>query len=52
MTAEFRKIGDSIHKILDLEGVVSGGLVLKLYEDLFNENTKPPLTTPSKSNIL
>ena len=39
MTAEFRKIGDSIHKILDLEGVVSGGLVLKLYEDLFNENT-------------
>jgi hypothetical protein len=38
MTAEFRKIGDSIHKILDLEGVVSGGLVLKLYEDLFNEN--------------
>ena len=39
MTVEFRKIGDSIHKILDLEGVVSGGLVLKLYEDLFNENT-------------
>ena len=39
MTAEFRKIGDSIHKILDLEGVVSGGLVLKLYEDLFNEST-------------
>lgn len=37
--AEFRKIGDSIHKILDLEGVVSGGLVLRLYEDLFNENT-------------
>lgn len=36
--AEFRKIGDSIHKILDLEGVVSGGLVLRLYEDLFNEN--------------
>ena len=37
--AEFRKIGDSIHKILDLEGVVSGGLVLRLYDDLFNENT-------------
>ena len=39
MTAEFRKIGDSIHKILDLEGVVGGGLVLRLYDDLFNENT-------------
>lgn len=37
--AEFRKIGDSIHKILDLEGVVSGGLVLRLYDDLFDENT-------------
>ena len=37
--AEFRKIGDSIHKILDLEGVVSGGLVLRLYDDLFDGNT-------------
>lgn len=37
--AEFRKIGDSIHKILDLEGVVSGGLVLRLYDDLFKDNT-------------
>lgn len=37
--AEFRKIGDSIHKILDLEGVVSGGLVLRLCDDLFDENT-------------
>lgn len=37
--AEFRKIGDSIHKILDLEGVVSDGLVLRLYDDLFDENT-------------
>ena len=37
--AEFRKIGDSIHKILDLEGVVSGGLVLRLYDNLFNDNT-------------
>ena len=37
--AEFRKIGDSIHKILDLEGVVSGGLVLRLYDDLFDVNT-------------
>lgn len=37
--AEFKEIGDSIHKILDLEGVVSGGLVLRLYDDLFDENT-------------
>lgn len=37
--AEFRKIGDSIHNILELEGVVSGGLVLRLYDDLFEENT-------------
>ena len=36
---ESRKIGDSIHKILDLDGVVTGGLVLKLYEDLFDEHT-------------
>lgn len=36
---ESRKIGDSIHKILELDGVVTGGLVLKLYEDLFNEST-------------
>lgn len=36
---ESRKIGDSIHKILELEGVVTGGLVLKLYEDLFDEST-------------
>ena len=36
---ESRKIGDSIHKILELEGVVTGGLVLKLYEDLFNDST-------------
>lgn len=36
---ESRKIGESIHKILELDGVVTGGLVLKLYEDLFNEST-------------
>lgn len=39
MKKESRKIGDSIHKILDLEGVVSGGLVLRLYDDLFDVNT-------------
>lgn len=42
---ESRKIGESIHKILELDDVVSGGLVLKLYEDLFNPNT-------SNSNFL
>lgn len=36
---ESRKIGDSIHKILELDGVVTGGLVLKLYEGLFDEST-------------
>lgn len=45
MMEESRRIGESVHKILELDGVVSGGLVLKLYEDLFDPNT-------SNSNFL